>query len=92
MTDDQFEKFMTAMTQRQTDHDLLVEINTVVRLNHESYEKEKVDTAEKIGVAKKAADAAHRRIDYIFTGVMVSVGGLVLSVIVFFITNKGGNP
>lgn len=90
MTDEQFEKFMEQMTQKQADHDLLVEIRTVVRLNHDSYEKEKNETSSKINTVEKAASAAHRRVDYLYTGVMVSVGGLILSVIVFFITHKGG--
>ena len=88
MTDEQFERLIGSITQRQEDHDLLVEINTIVRLNHDSYEKDKVEVVEKVGIVKRIADAAHKRIDYIYTGVMVSVGGLILSVIAFFFTHK----
>ena len=90
MIDDQFDKFIQTMAQRQEDHDLLVEINTIVRLNHESYEKEKIEIAKKIGIVEKASIAAHRRIDYVYTGVMFGVSGLILSVVIFFI-NKGGS-
>ena len=89
MTDEQFEKLMLVVTQRQTDHDLLVEINTVVRLNHERYEAEKIDTGKKISLVERATEAAHKRLDFIYTGVMVSIGGIILTVITFFITHRG---
>lgn len=88
MTDDQFEKFINLMSGRQADHDLLVEIKTVVKLNHENYERDKNDMHEKIGVVNRVANAAHKRLDYIFTGGMIAIGGLVLSVITFFFNHK----
>lgn len=88
MTDDQFEKFMNHVTQKQADHDLLVEINTIVRLNHASYESDKIDNAKKLAVIEKIGTAAHRRIDVMMSGVLITVGSIVVTVIIFFFNAK----
>lgn len=88
MTDEQFRELINVITSRQADHDLLIEIRTIVKMNNETFEKERIETATKIGLVDKIASAAHKRIDFIFGGVVLSVGGMVIAVVTFFFTHK----
>ena len=56
------------------DHDLLIEIRTLVRVQQESFLQHLRDESERIGVISARSEAAHRRMDYLMVGgVMVAL-------------------
>lgn len=92
MDDGQFREFLQIVAGRQADHDLLIEIKTIVNLNHQTYENEKIETSKKIVVVERTVSAAHKRLDYLFGSVLLALAGLIISVVTFFIVHKPGGP
>lgn len=88
MTDEQFEKFVNIVAGRSADHDLLIEIKTIVNTQANSYKDDRDQNSKKIGVLDRAIDAAHKRLDYLFGGVLLTVAGTVIATVTFFITHK----
>lgn len=85
MTDDQFERFMGAITDRLADHDLLVRVETIVKLNSESNVQFREQIMTKQEITAKSISAAHRRIDWLMVGGFVTILSGVISVAAFFL-------
>lgn len=88
MNEDQFEKFMNLLAGRQQDHDLLIEIKTMVHLNAQTYKSDSEAGAKTISVLDRSITAAHKRLDFLFGGVLLTVAGTVIAVVTFFFTHK----
>ena len=63
------------------DHDLLIEIRTLVKVQQDQFIVHVKDEAERIGQVKASSDAAHRRMDSLMIGgilvVLIAVASLV---------------
>lgn len=92
MTDEQFERFLEAFERKMDDHDLLTEIKTIVKLNHESFCTFRDDTTEKISSFSKQVSSAHRRIDWITVGGFISVVTVIISLGAFYISMVKAAP
>lgn len=70
MTDEQFVKLITTLSTNQNDHDLLIEIKTLVEANKETSETCRAHFNQEIGCIKTSIGKAHNRIDktYIHLG------------------------
>jgi len=80
MTDAQLERLIKSLSSQKEDHDLLTEINAIVKLNQKNFLDYSVRASQDIAENTKSIKAAHRRIDYVFTGVILTI---VLAAIAF---------
>lgn len=63
------------ISDRQSDHDLLVEMRTMLKSHLEQYDKDRLLTSNDISANKNSATAAHKRIDAVY------IGGIVVFVV-----------
>lgn len=79
MTQDQLEQIFEKMSMRQADHDTLIEIRTIVKLNNDQYVKHREENIAAISEVKTSAKKAHERLDeeiksrWIFAGVVLAI-------------------
>lgn len=77
MTEDQYSDFRQLikdaaavisekLSNRQVDHDLLIEIKTILKVDKEATEKRRTGCAETFGTIKASVGTAHRRIDQVY--------------------------
>ena len=75
------------MPDPQSDHDVLIEIRTIVRTNQDQFVRHLEDSAGKFSNMNKSLSAIHRRVDWL----MVSgVLGITIIVLVWLIKLNGG--
>ncbi len=63
MTDEQFSELITTLAMNQKDHDLLIEIKTLVNANKEQSERCRASFNQEIGCVKTSIGKAHNRVD-----------------------------
>lgn len=79
MTQDQLEQIFEKMSMRQADHDTLIEIRTIVKLNNDQCVKHREENIASISKIELSAKKAHERLDeeiksrWIFAGVVLAI-------------------
>ena len=80
MTDDQFVKLLKELSNNQKDHDLLIEIKTLLKTDKEETLRHRAVCQEQFGCIKRDTKAAHARIDKIGISLLVTVLVALVSV------------
>lgn len=65
----------------QEDHDSLVRIETLLKASTENFLRYQQELAERMAMVEGKVIAAHRRMDYLLGGVIVSIVGIAVSMI-----------
>lgn len=66
----------------EKDHDILIEIRTITKLNQDQFISHCEKDAEEQGSLKRSVAAVHRRIDWLFVSVVLSLILLAFSVFI----------
>ena len=72
----------------QEDHDLLIEIRTITRLNNDNFVKHCEDDARIQGTLESSISALHRRVDMLLVSGVLGIVVIVLT----WLMKLGGNP
>lgn len=66
MTPEQFDRFLETVSNRQEDHDLLIEIRTIMKGSTEKFDRHYTDDASNFGKVELSLKALHTRVDNVF--------------------------
>lgn len=83
LSDEQFKEMIDKISRNQEDHDCLVRIETIVKINQEQTQKDMREFAIKSSKMELSIDKTHTRIDneikfrYSITGAAISIGGII---------------
>jgi len=69
------------VTSEKSDHDLLIEISTLVRVNNDQFTTHLEDCAVKFGDVNGKVTAAHRRIDWLLVSGVLTVSLFIASML-----------